>query len=116
MIEARSIGYRYSRERFVFRDVSLASHEGRVHAVLGPNGRGKTTLLRCLAGLLTPTEGTVTSGSPVSYVPQSHGATFSYPVADMVLRNSPSGRPSRVVRPLPRAVAACALAAAGRRS
>ncbi|MEV3873880.1 ABC transporter ATP-binding protein [Streptomyces sp. NPDC049906] len=85
MIEARSIGYRYSRERFVFRDVSLASHEGRVHAVLGPNGRGKTTLLRCLAGLLTPTEGTVTSDSPVSYVPQSHGATFSYPVADMVL-------------------------------
>ncbi|MEU0685548.1 ABC transporter ATP-binding protein [Streptomyces uncialis] len=85
MIEARSIGYRYTRERFVFREVTLSAHEGRVHAVLGPNGRGKTTLLRCLAGLLVPTEGTVDSDSPVSYVPQSHSTAFSYPVADMVL-------------------------------
>ncbi|MFE9664751.1 ATP-binding cassette domain-containing protein [Streptomyces sp. NPDC005955] len=85
MIQARSLGYRYTREDFVFREVTVTAHEGRVHAVLGPNGRGKTTLLRCLAGLLTPTEGTVASDSPVSYVPQSHSTAFSYPVADMVL-------------------------------
>jgi branched-chain amino acid transport system ATP-binding protein len=36
----------------VFRDVDLAIDEGNIHAVLGPNGVGKTTLLLTLAGML----------------------------------------------------------------
>jgi heme exporter protein A len=40
--------------------VSLRVSEGDSIAVHGPNGSGKTTLLRILAGLSTPTEGTVT--------------------------------------------------------
>ncbi|MGW1098378.1 ABC transporter ATP-binding protein [Streptomyces sp. NPDC002455] len=85
MIQARSVGHRYTRDAWVFRGVDVTAREGRVLAVLGPNGRGKTTLLRCLAGLLAPTEGTVTSTTPVAYVPQSHSASFGYAVADMVL-------------------------------
>ncbi|AWL41912.1 MULTISPECIES: ABC transporter ATP-binding protein [Streptomyces] len=85
MIQARSLGHRYTRDTWVFRDVDVTAREGRVLAVLGPNGRGKTTLLRCLAGLLAPSEGTVTTTTPVAYVPQSHSASFGYSVADMVL-------------------------------
>lgn len=85
MIQARSLGHRYTRDAWIFRAVDVTAHEGRVLAVLGPNGRGKTTLLRCLAGLLSPTEGTVTTTAPVAYVPQSHSASLGYPVADMVL-------------------------------
>ncbi|MCK4341727.1 MAG: ATP-binding cassette domain-containing protein [Phycisphaerae bacterium] len=39
--------------------VSLKVHSGEVLAILGPNGGGKSTLLHCLLGLLTPTHGTI---------------------------------------------------------
>jgi branched-chain amino acid transport system ATP-binding protein len=39
--------------------VSLKISQGEIVGILGPNGSGKTTLLNLLAGLLTPTEGTV---------------------------------------------------------
>jgi len=45
------------------RDVSLTLREGEVFGFLGPNGAGKTTTIRMLAGLLTPTSGTVNIGS-----------------------------------------------------
>ena len=39
--------------------VSLALARGEIHALVGANGAGKSTVMRCLAGLLKPTEGSV---------------------------------------------------------
>lgn len=41
-------------------DISFTANEGEIYGLLGPNGAGKTTTLRCVATLLTPTEGSVT--------------------------------------------------------
>lgn len=43
----------------LLRDVTLHLHPGEILAVVGLNGAGKTTLIRLLAGLITPTSGTI---------------------------------------------------------
>lgn len=40
-------------------DLSFEIHPGEIVGLLGPNGAGKTTALRCIAGILKPTEGQV---------------------------------------------------------
>lgn len=85
MLELEGLGFAYGRREWVFRDVSLQVAPGTATAVLGPNGRGKTTLVRCVAGLLTPSEGVVRRAGDVGFVPQARGGAFAYRVIDMVL-------------------------------
>jgi heme exporter protein A len=46
-------------DRVLFRDLSFDLREGQALQIVGPNGTGKSSLLRILAGLLRPTGGTV---------------------------------------------------------
>ena len=92
MLELRDVGYRYAGSDWVFRGASFAVLPGTATAVLGPNGRGKTTLVRCAAGLLRAEEGDVCREGPVAFVPQARGSAFAYPVREMVLM----GRVARV--------------------
>ena len=54
-------------------------------AILGPNGRGKTTLLKAVVGLLKPEEGTVRVKGRIGYVPQRAEVAFAYKAIDMVV-------------------------------
>ena len=56
MIELQHIGVNYG-DRVILRDVNATVAAARITAVMGPNGCGKTTLLRCIGGLLEPTTG-----------------------------------------------------------
>lgn len=58
MIELKHIQVSYGK-REILRDIDAAIAPGRITAVMGPNGCGKTTLLRCIGGLLEPTAGSV---------------------------------------------------------
>ncbi|MGV6874808.1 ABC transporter ATP-binding protein [Pseudochelatococcus sp. B33] len=49
----------------ILRQIDLSLPPGHIQALLGPSGCGKTTLLRIVAGLLAPTEGTVRIGDAV---------------------------------------------------
>ncbi|MCG7606958.1 cobalamin ABC transporter ATP-binding protein [Mycolicibacterium sp. (ex Dasyatis americana)] len=85
MLELDGLGFAYDRERWLFRDVCYQLAPGEILSVLGPNGRGKTTLLRCVVGLAEPSEGRVRADGVIGYVPQSHRSTFAYTAMDMVL-------------------------------
>lgn len=47
---------------YALREVSLTVHKGQIVGLIGPNGAGKSTLLNLIAGLILPTEGSVTVG------------------------------------------------------
>jgi branched-chain amino acid transport system ATP-binding protein len=59
MLELRDVDAAYGPFRALF-GVSFAVHRGRVSALLGANGSGKTTVARIATGLVTPTSGSVT--------------------------------------------------------
>jgi len=84
MIEIRDAGHWFLPDRWLFRRLSIDVPEGGIAAVLGPNGRGKTTLLRAVCGTLALKEGAVGASDPVGYVPQAHAAV-AYSALDMVL-------------------------------
>jgi cobalt/nickel transport system ATP-binding protein len=66
VLQARGLHFGYEPGRPVLTGADLELHEGRRVAVLGPNGGGKTTLFRLLAGALVPDAGYVLlDGVPV---------------------------------------------------
>ena len=81
-----SVGY---VDRPVLEHVDLALAAGSLTAVVGPNGGGKSTLIKLIAGLLRPWSGSieVLGGRPgehagsVAYVPQAEAVDWSFPVA-----------------------------------
>ena len=69
-------------EHKVFKDVSLHVEAEQRVAIVGTNGIGKTTLLRCIMGELTAEHGKVkwAENAAVAYMPQDSAAAFEQPV------------------------------------
>lgn len=65
-VVVRAEGLAKSFDRPLFRDAAFQIGRGQRWAVLGPNGCGKTTLLRCLLGDVAPDAGRVTLGHALS--------------------------------------------------
>ena len=69
-------------EENVFEDISLEIRSGEIVGLIGPNGGGKSTLLKCLAGILPKRHGSVEkrSGLRIGYVPQRLPFDSSVPI------------------------------------
>ena len=80
-----NLGFFYEADHWVLRGYSGRVERGRAFAILGPNGRGKTTLLKLLIGALKPVEGDLRVDGRIAFVPQLFQVSFPYTVLDMVL-------------------------------
>jgi iron complex transport system ATP-binding protein len=132
MLSASNLSYAYSGPRggdraFMLRDVSVSISRGSLAGLLGPNGCGKTTLLKLLSGVLHPQHGAVAfDGRPlrqigrrelarhVAVVPQETHPAFDYTALEMVLMGRhPHLGPFQLEGPHDLAVAYDAMVATG---
>jgi iron complex transport system ATP-binding protein len=84
-IAFENLGHCYLPGQWVFRDYSARLERGCIAALLGRNGRGKTTLLRLLLGLLKPTRGEMRVHGRAAFAPQNFQCAFGYSALDVVL-------------------------------
>lgn len=85
VLSLHQAGHSFDGRKWQFQDLDLQLRKGEVLAILGSNGRGKTTLLRCMAGLLGLGTGTAKVSGNIGFVPQDFARSFPYTVLDIVL-------------------------------
>ncbi|MEA4956436.1 putative ABC transporter ATP-binding protein [bioreactor metagenome] len=98
ILEIKNASFSYDDEKNVFEDINFSISKGDVLCILGPNGTGKTTLLKSLNGLNHLKEGEVflkgkslkslsfkEIAKIIGYIPQGHIPTFPFSVLDVIL-------------------------------
>lgn len=98
ILKVKNGSFAYPRQELILNDVNLELNKGKILSVLGPNGVGKTSLIKCMIGLLQWSKGdsyifdnNIKDMKPselwkiVSYIPQVRQFAFSYTALEMVL-------------------------------
>ncbi len=98
ILEIKDAAFSYEDTENIFEDVNLTVAKGDVLCILGPNGCGKTTLIKCLNKIHQLDQGTVyikgkdikridqrEIARNIGYIPQGHVPTFAFTVFDVVL-------------------------------
>lgn len=97
-LEVDNVTFSYDGKRNIFEDISFTVGKGEVFCILGPNGTGKSTLLRCLCNLYKLNKGNIridgrdisrmgpaSLAKKIGFIPQIHTPTFPYTVLEVVL-------------------------------
>jgi len=66
MIEVNNLSFEIDGKE-ILKDINLKISKGKIFGIIGPNGVGKTTLLRCLTGIYNPTLGNVSYDGQIVY-------------------------------------------------
>lgn len=93
-----NLHFGYTKDREILHGITCDIPDGKLVAVLGPNGCGKTTLVKCVNRIHTPRSGTIRLGEKdlakcphseiakqIGYVPQAFTGTMSGTVIDFIL-------------------------------
>lgn len=98
VIQIRDLNFSYVHNTNVLKHISLNIDKGQIVALLGPNGSGKTTFLKCLNRIVKPSSGYIYLNGKdmrlmkrhdiarvISYVPQDHKTSFPFTVKEIVI-------------------------------
>lgn len=99
LLEVKNISFKYNdNSPTIFEDISFSIDKNDVLSILGPNGTGKTTLLKCINGLQKINSGKILINGKnienynyqeiskyIGYIPQGHIPTFPFTVKEVVL-------------------------------
>jgi zinc transport system ATP-binding protein len=90
IIELHDVSFAYGVDDAVVKDVSLTIHKGDYVGIVGPNGGGKTTILKLMISLLTPQRGSIKlfgtdirefrDWPKIGYVPQKNSFDTQFPI------------------------------------
>ncbi|QSZ67687.1 ABC transporter ATP-binding protein [Methanofollis aquaemaris] len=98
ILQVSDAGFSYDGRRSIFEGISFSLDTGECLCILGPNGTGKSTLIKCLLNLLPLGQGCIQLAGEeiadlsrteiakkIAYVPQSHQIVFPFTVGELVL-------------------------------
>ena len=103
-VVVKELSFSYEKDRPVLVDVSFTAQSGQFLSILGPNGVGKSTLFRCVLGLLRDWSGSIEidgtqarglsigeMAKRIAYIPQSSSPAFNFSVEGIVLMGTTAG-------------------------
>ncbi len=91
-LELKAVNFGYDTDNKILKNISLTLHSGDIVGVIGESGQGKTTLIRLLLGLITPSSGHILINNEIltakhrkliSYIPQGN-TLFSASIIDNI--------------------------------
>lgn len=97
-VSLQNVGFGYDKKCPVLRDINLDLAESGLYCIIGPNGVGKSTLVRCINKLIEPDQGSITVNGKdlkdytiqelselMGFVPASSSIAFPMSVVDSIL-------------------------------
>lgn len=76
--QLKNVSYSYNKKLpYIIDGVDVSFKEGRITAILGGNGAGKSTMLKLIAGIIEPVRGKIISNKRIIMLPQNPKAVFT---------------------------------------
>ena len=80
IVEIKDLSYKYDKQ-LVLENINLTVDKGEFLAIIGPNGGGKSTILKLIISLIKPTSGKVElKEKSIGYVPQNTNININFPI------------------------------------
>jgi len=96
VLKVDHLSFSYDKQK-VLEDINLTVNQEDFLAIIGPNGGGKSTLLKLILGIYKTKQGAITSIKNIGYVPQNTDVNTNFPirVIEVVMMGYPSSKANK---------------------